>query len=99
MKEIILAILGSTAFTTIVTAIVNDIIHKNSVKNNSSKGTMSLMGLEIRRTCKEAIKHKAISIIELEQLEECYKVYKDMGGNGFIDTLLTKARALPIEED
>lgn len=92
MNEIVIAILTSSAFSTIV----SNIISKMSKKDDMAKALMSLMGFEIRKGCRYAIEHKGISMTELKQLEEMNSIYHKMGGNGYVATLMGKIEKLDI---
>lgn len=58
----------------------------------------ALLHHEIFQTAKQALKNKSITEIELENLEELYIPYKEIGGNGTAEKLYEECRRLPIQE-
>lgn len=52
---------------------------------------------EIVRTCDEALRSGSITASAFRSLEELYDEYKNVfGGNGYVKSLVTKVRQLPI---
>ncbi len=62
------------------------------------KVSRALLHHEIFQTAKQALKNKSITEIELENLEELYIPYKEIGGNGTAEKLYEECRSLPIQE-
>lgn len=98
-EKIILAILGSGAFTTIVNAILNSINKRNEAKSNINKALMCLLGYELKKECMRLVKAKSIVFDDLEQLEELNKLYHEMGGNGYVKKLMEKVEKLEVQND
>ena len=94
--EILLTILTSGAVATIITKVIDVIAEKRKGQSLLEKAVMSLLGITIRTNCESAIKKKGISVENLKQLEEMNAIYKTMGGNGFVKTLMDKVSKLPI---
>ena len=93
--EILTTILTSSLFASIVTMVVSFI---KSFFHSKKIDRMVLFFI-IKTIATDAIWAGHISTEDLKFLEECYSEYKRLGGNGFADTLMNRARALPIKED
>ena len=98
-KTIIIAILGSGAFTTLVNAYLNYLNKKNENKSNISKALMCLLGYEIKSECQKLIKAKAVDLNDLEQLNELNEIYHQMGGNGYVKTLMDNVKRLEVKHN
>ena len=98
-KTILIAILGSGAFTTIVNAFLNYLNKKNENKSNISKALMCLLGYEIKTECHRLIKSKAVDLNDLEQLNELNELYHQMGGNGYVKTLMDNVKKLEVKHN
>lgn len=55
-----------------------------------------LIGGQVKQLCQYAIKEGEISLEDLEHIHSLYRAYKELKGNGFIDSLLKKINKLPI---
>lgn len=97
--EILLAILGSSSLTAIITAIINAISKRKDGKSLDHKLLVALAGYRIRLACKEAIDKNGISLEELKQLQEMNSLYHENGGNGFVKVLMEKVVKLPIIDE
>ena len=93
--EILSAILTSSLFASIVTMFVSFI--KDFFR--SRKRDRIILLFIIKSLATDAIWNKYISTEDLKAIEDAYAEYKALGGNGFADTLMNRARALPIKED
>jgi len=93
--ELFLAILSSSAVATIVSSIINRI----DKKDNLSKAVQLLMLGEIKLQGKDYLSIGEINLEELQAFNECYQVYKKLGGNGYAETIHSKVNALPIRKD
>lgn len=89
-EQIIIAILGSSSIAAIVTAVINAIIARTK--------TYKLLVTADRIILKDRIKHLGKTYIargyimsdELEDIHEMHNCYHDLGGNGFLNTLMKK---------
>ena len=100
MREIALAIIGSSAFTALVSGIVTYITTKRNAERGMEKAVQLLLLGEIKRQGKQFLKDGRISAEELEEFNAMYACYhNDLGGNGFADTIVEKVKKLPIEPD
>lgn len=99
MSDVIIAIIGSGAFTAIVTAIVNYLIHNKESNELLNNGVKCLLGIQIRNQCENALKRGNISLEELEQIQEMNSTYKSLSGNGYVKVLMGKIENLPIIDE
>lgn len=95
-KTVIIAIISSGAFTTIINAILNAINKRNESKSNINKALMCLLGYELKKECMRLVKSKQIEFDDLEQLEELNALYHQMGGNGYVKRLMEKVEKLEV---
>ena len=97
-ENIIIAILGSSLLTTIVSSVVSYLSNNKAKDQLLNKGVMSLLGMEIRNKCEQAILRNSISLEELRQIQEMNAIYMEMGGNGFVRTLMHDIENLQISD-
>ena len=95
--DVIVAILTSSTVATIVSQIIGAIKHFMHYR----KINRILLLYVIKELATEAIWNGYITTEDLQCLEDAYGEYKPEGGNGYADTLIGRARELPIlsEED
>ena len=93
--DILVAILTSSVVGSLVTRLFTLI---DQAKHSKKIDRMVLFFI-IKTLATDAIWNKYISTEDLQFLEECFSEYERLGGNGFCDTLLNRARVLPIKED
>lgn len=93
-NSIIIAVLSTSAFSTLLNFLLNRI----DKKGNINKALMCLLGYEIKSECRRLIKNKSADFEDLAQLEELNKIYRDMGGNGYVKNLLDKVSKLEVKE-
>ena len=98
-KTIIIAIISSGAFTTLINAILNYINKRSEKKSNINKALMCLLGYELKNECHRLIKAKTLSLNDLEQLQELNNIYHEMGGNGYVKSLMSKVEQLEVKND
>ena len=94
-NTILIAIISSSAFTTLL----NFILNRVDKKSNINKALMCLLGYEIKGECRRLIKSKQATLDDLEQLEELNKIYRDFGGNGYVKNLMEKVGRLEVTHD
>jgi len=94
-KQLLYAILTSSAVGTIVGAVIG--VVKDFIR--SKKVDRIVLLFIIKQLSTDAIWNKFISTEDLQSLEDAYTEYKRLGGNGYADTLMKRARELPIKED
>ena len=91
-NTILIAIISSSAFTTLL----NFILNRFDKKSNINKALMCLLGYEIKGECRRLIRAKEVTLDDLEQLEELNKIYHDLGGNGYVKSLMSKVGNLEV---
>lgn len=95
-EQIIIAILGSSSIATIVTAVVNAIINNSKRYKSLENANRIIMKDRIKHLGKSYILRGSITSEELEDLHEMHRCYHDLGGNGFLDTLMGNVNKLPL---
>lgn len=98
-KTIIIAIISSGAFTTLINAVLNYLNKRSEKKSNINKALMCLLGYELKNECHRIIKAKNLSLNDLEQLQELNNIYHEMGGNGYVKSLMSKVEQLEVKND
>ena len=88
-------ILTSTVVASLITQIIS--IIKDVIR--SRKRDRIILLFIVKSLATDAIWDKHISTEDLKALEDAFTEYKALGGNGFADTLMNRARVLPIKED
>lgn len=97
IMTIVLAIVGSGAFSTLVSAIVNDRAKKRESASGEQAALRLLMKDRLRFLCVHYIQQGWIYEDELEDLIEMHAVYHDqLKGNGYLDTLMAKIEAMEV---
>ena len=98
--KIILAIIGSTGFWTVLCTAVQGAVQKR--KKKKSAETQLLLGLaysEIINRAEAYIHRGYIGTDEYKELAHyLYEPYRDMGGDGTAERLMAQVRALPTEK-
>ena len=97
MKEIIIAIVTSSAFSAIVSSLITAHQTRKKRDNGIEAGVRIILYDRIKHLGKAYIERKSISAEELEDLIEMHRIYHDeLGGNGYLDTLMANVKKLPI---
>ena len=92
-------ILGYILTSTLVASLVTQLISFIKDYFRSRKRDRIILLFIVKSLATDAIWNKYISTEDLKALEDAYAEYKALGGNGFADTLLNRARVLPIKEE
>lgn len=96
---IVVAIVSSGAFSAIVNGILSARREKRQKETGVSAGVRMLLYDRIKHLGKAYIQRGSVTSDELEDLIAMHKIYHDdLGGNGFLDTLMCSIRALPIKK-
>lgn len=98
MENIIIAILGSGAFSALVTGIINLINARQKAKKGSDEMILMLMTSQLYVMGESIITRGSVTFKELELYNDMYKLYKDKEGNGYVDELKSRISKLPISE-
>lgn len=104
IQSLILAIIGSSALSASITALINaahDRKKKESEEETAKTAAiMFLLAGSIRHECQEHINDGDVAAEDLNRLEKAWKIYHDgLGGNGFLDTYMSDVRALPKRKE
>ena len=96
---IVVAIVSSGAFSAIVNAFLSAQREKRQKETGVSAGVRMLLYDRIKHLGKAYIQRGSVTSDELEDLIAMHNIYHDdLGGNGFLDTLMDSVRALPIKK-
>lgn len=69
---------------------------KDSEKDALTQGVLSLLHNRLYELAREAIRRNGITEDELDELENLYRPYKQLGGNGTGCQLYERAKKLPL---
>jgi hypothetical protein len=92
--EVIIAVLGSGGLWTLIQALINYKINKDSMEKQALK---SLLRDAIFRRCEKALSNGEVSIEELENINGLYQPYKELGGNGTAKKLIEDVNDLEVK--
>ena len=104
MKEVIIAILCSSAFTTLLTWLLNRADKKKEKENKQDddfldlkEALMYLMYDSINNRAMIYIDRGSITSAELEVITKMHACYHRMGGNGYLDAVMSAVENLAIK--
>ena len=97
VQKIIIAILGSGAFSALVTGVVNLLNARQKAKKGSDEIIKMLAASQLYMMGENIIRRGEITFKELELYNDMYDLYKKKDGNGYVDDLKAKISALPIK--
>lgn len=99
-KAIIIAIISSGALSTLISGLINLWQTKKKKHDGVREGVKILLYDRIKHLGKGYIERGCISAEELEDLTQMHNIYHDpdgLNGNGFLDTLMSNVKRLPIK--
>lgn len=99
MTQILLAIIGSGALTTIISCGFTYLSAERSAKSGLTEGVQYLLLAEIKRQGRQYILEGHITLEELEAFVNLFNAYKRLGGNGYADMIMQEVMRLPIKEE
>lgn len=91
-STIICAVIGSSALSTIISAIIASATRKR----DKDDAVMLLLYHAIKNECKDYIAAGKIDSDEIEVLIKMHDTYHKRGGNGYLDKLMSECKRLPI---
>lgn len=91
--QIIIAIIGSGALSTVISFVLQAL--KDRKRSNRIDKFLLLHLIE--ETCRDAIADGRVCREDLQKLDEMYTMYKDIGGNGYADAIVSRVKALPVD--
>lgn len=96
--DIIIAIIGSGALAAAISAIVAAANNRMRLHHGVTKGTQVLLYDRIKCLGRHYISEGEIDAEDLEDIIEMHRVYhNELGGNGYLDTLMENVKKLPIK--
>lgn len=102
-EQIIIAILGSSSITALITTIITTITNIRMTRNTQIKrleqSERILMKDRIKHLARAYINRGWVTTEELEDLHEMHNCYHDLGGNGFLDTIMGNVNRLAIKDE
>ena len=99
-NAIILAILGSGAFSALIGSITTYFIEKAKRKDNEEDLLTFLTASQLTILGQNTIRDGEIDFETLKLYVKMYERYKQIPkANGFVDALYTKVKSLPIKEN
>ena len=81
-SAVIVAVVASPTLTAITNAILTVLKRKKKKKTPEQKAMIVLLRRELRELYNEIKANNYVTIDELEEFDEIYEVYHDLGGNG-----------------
>ena len=96
--QIVVACLGSSGLTAIVLAVLQ---RKWSCQDRQYAIVAGLKVLTVDRVRylgRSYINNHSISLEDKENLQDMYRAYKALGGNGHLETVMAEVERLPLEE-
>ena len=97
IMEVVIACLGSSGLTAIVLAVLQ---RKWACQDKQSAIVAGLKVLTVDRVRylgRGYISDGKISLEDRENLEDMYRAYKALGGNGHLETVMDEVRRLPVD--
>lgn len=93
---IVTALLGSSVLSTVLGRIFQRRDEKRRNNDGVNAGVRMLLYDKIKYLGLKHISAGTIKADELEDLIEMHKTYHEMGGNGFLDSIMEQVHKLPI---
>lgn len=97
VTSIVIACLGSSGLTAIVLAILQRRWSCQDKQDALVAGLKVLTVDRVRYLGRCYILDGKISLEDRENLEDMYRAYKGLGGNGHLETIMTEVRKLPVK--
>lgn len=95
LTAIIVAVVSSAAFSSIVTVIIN-----NFGKHNPTKTALRLLIQDkLEHMITEAIAEGSVTIYKAKYIRALYQSYKALGGDGDMEHLMTEFEKIKIDYD
>lgn len=97
VTSIVIACLGSSGLTAIVLAILQRRWSCQDKQDALVAGLKVLTVDRVRYLGRCYILDGKISLEDRENLEDMYRAYKGLGGNGHLETIMAEVRKLPLK--
>lgn len=95
-ETLIIAIITSSAFATLVNTIINKIFDRNKDSELLKKALMCVLGYQVKHEAEKMVKKKQIKLNDYKQLQELNATYQSLGGNGYVHALMEKIESKEI---
>lgn len=95
-EAIAIAVIGSSAFTVIVNALVELLKNLFGNKSSTTKAVNFSFLIAIQMYGEKLIDKGCVDPEEVKQFAEMYDLYKKRGGNGYVDRLKSEVEKLPL---
>ena len=96
--QIVVACLGSSGLTAIVLAVLQRKWSCQDRQDAIVAGLKVLTVDRVRYLGRSYINNRSISLEDKENLQDMYRAYKALGGNGHLETVMAEVERLPLEE-
>ena len=93
---LVLAIISSGTLSAIISGLFARQSQKQVEHNGVREGVRVLLYDRLKHLCKKAIHAGGITSDQLEDILSMHNAYHNIGGNGFLDSLVTQVKQLPI---
>lgn len=97
VQKIIMAILGSGAFSALVTGVINLLNARQKAKKGSDEMILMLTAGQLYMMGESMITRGEVTFRELELFNDMYALYKKKDGNGYVDDLKKRISSLPVK--
>ena len=97
-ETILVAIITSSAFTSLVNAIINKLFDRKNDNDLMKKALMCVLGYQVKHEAERLVVQDKISLNDYKQLKELNATYEKLGGNGYVHALMEKVDSKEIEE-
>lgn len=94
--QTLLACVGSSGLTAIILALLQRRWSKADKRDAVVAGLKVLTVDRVRYLGKCYIADGKITLEDKENLQDMYRAYKDLGGNGYLETVMAEVNHLPI---
>ena len=98
LTQIIVAILGSGALSTLIAITANAINDRKTKDDDIRAGVRMSLYFLFRDHALYAIRDGEIDPDELKVLADTYDTYKRLGGDGYFDRLMDAVNSLPLAQ-
>ena len=97
MQTIIIAIIGSGALSAIISGVFGLVQNRKKKKDGLRDGVRIMLYDRIKHLGRKYIADEEVSAEDLEDLISMHTIYHELGGNGFLDSVMSQVKALPIK--
>lgn len=99
MNEVLIAVIGSGALSAVISGVFSLVRDRQQKKNGVAAGVRMVLYDRIKHLGKQYIKNGEIAFEDLEDLLEMHKIYHDdLGGNGYLDSVMNAVKKLKTVE-